>query len=134
MLQNLDYMQTPLPLDLPLLLSGICKTKTLSRLILLDNELCGIASFAKALTKNQSLKHVQLNNCQLTDKDLFAFLHHLPSMPALKRLWIDGSRQNCSTALPHMQHNQTTRLRQVRVAWVSKRSPYSRRDPISFLR
>jgi hypothetical protein len=97
-LQKLDYMQTPLPLDLSLLSSGICKTKTLSRLILSDNELCGIASFAEALTKNQSLKHVRLNNCHLTDEDLFAFSHHLPSMGGLKRLWIGGSRQNCTDA------------------------------------
>ena len=80
-------------LDLALLESGLTTNTNLHLLTLSMNKLSGVSNLARSLTRNNALRALRLNSCDLSTNDMKDFAKHLPQMNGLKNLWLSGSQQ-----------------------------------------
>lgn len=77
-------------LDLAFLESGLATNTNLYRLNLSLNKLSGVSNLARSLTRNNTLRALRLNNCELSTDDMKYFAEHLPKMNGLNHLWVAG--------------------------------------------
>ena len=80
-------------LDLALLESALTTNTNLYRLTLSSNKLSGVSNLARSLTRNNELRALRLDSCDLSTNDMKYFAGHLPKMNGLKHLWLADSQQ-----------------------------------------